>query len=67
MRCGTIYGMKLVKYLQEVRAELAKVTWPTRKTSVNMTMVVIVASLGVGIYIGGLDLLFTTLLGKFIK
>jgi len=59
--------MKLVSYLQEVRDELGKVTWPTRDSAMRMTGLVIVASLLVGLYIGGLDYLFTNLLGLFIK
>jgi preprotein translocase SecE subunit len=59
--------MSIPKYLQEVRAELGKVTWHTRAESARMTIIVILASLGVGLYIGGLDLLFTNLLGLILK
>lgn len=59
--------MKLLTYLQEVKAELAKVTWPTREASLRMTVIVLVASLLVGLYIGGLDYIFTNLLGFFFK
>ena len=59
--------MSIPKYLAEVRAELGKVTWPTRSDSLHMTGIVILASLAVGLYIGGLDLLFTNLLGLILK
>ncbi|MFH2019021.1 MAG: preprotein translocase subunit SecE [bacterium] len=59
--------MQIPKYLSEVRRELSKVTWPTRKEATRMTVIVIIASLLVGLYIGGLDLVFTSLLGLFIK
>ncbi len=59
--------MNIVKYLQEVRVELAKVSWPTREESLHLTMIIILASLAVGLYIGGLDYLFTSLLGLFLK
>jgi preprotein translocase subunit SecE len=54
-------------FLHEVAAELKKVTWPTREETVKLTVVVIVISILVGAFIGGLDSLFlraTTLLFK---
>lgn len=59
--------MNIFHYFREVRDELRKVTWPSRKSAGNMTMVVIGASILVGLYIGGLDYTFTTLLGHFVK
>lgn len=59
--------MNLLKYLQEVRVELGKVTWPTRKEATYLTIVILAASLAVGLYIGGLDYIFTNLLGLFLK
>jgi preprotein translocase subunit SecE len=59
--------MNIIKYLKEVKVELSKVTWPTRAESLKLTVVILVASLAVGLYIGGLDLIFTNLLGLFLK
>jgi len=59
--------MNLLTYLKEVRVELTKVTWPTRQETIKLTLVIIIASLAVGLYIGGLDILFTNLLGMFLK
>jgi len=55
------------RFIREVVAELKKVTWPTRDETVKLTVVVIVISILVGAFIGGLDSLFlrgTTLLFK---
>jgi len=41
-------------FLREVIAELKKVTWPTREETVKLTVVVIVISILVGAFIGGL-------------
>jgi preprotein translocase subunit SecE len=57
---------KVVKYLSEVRQELEKVSWPSRKDTTRMTMIVVGASVAIGLYVGGLDFLFTSLLGFFI-
>lgn len=59
--------MNIIKYLREVKVELSKVTWPTRAESLKLTVIILVASLAVGLYIGGLDLIFTNLLGLFLK
>lgn len=65
--CGTIYLMNIVNYFKEVRVELTKVSWPTREEAIHLTIIIIIASLAVGLYIGGLDLGFTKLLGTFLK
>ena len=59
--------MNILTYLQEVRVELGKVTWPTRLEATNLTLIILGASLVVGLYVGGLDFVFTSLLGNFLK
>ena len=44
-------------YLTESWAELRKVIWPTRRTVVNLTLIVVAVSILVGAYIAVLDLL----------
>ncbi|MBI2616603.1 preprotein translocase subunit SecE [Candidatus Gottesmanbacteria bacterium] len=56
-----------VVFLKEVRAELVKVIWPGRAEVIKLTIVVIMISLVFGLYIGGLDLLFTKLTDVLIK
>lgn len=58
---------KAVIFLREVRAELAKVTWPKRDEVMRLTAVVIIISTVVGIYLGGLDLAFTKLLEYIVS
>lgn len=57
---------KLATYLKEVRLEIKKVNWPTRQETIRYTLIVIGVSAVVAIYLGGLDVLFTTILNKFI-
>ena len=59
--------MNIIQYLKEVRVELTKVTWPTRAEATHLTLIILGASLSVGLYIGGLDFIFTSLLGTFLK
>ncbi len=42
-------------YLTEAWSELKKVSWPTRQTVTNLTLIVIAVSVAVGIYIAVLD------------
>ena len=50
-----------VVFLKEVRSELLKVSWPTRNEVIKLTIVVVAVSFVIGLYVGGLDLLFTKL------
>ena len=59
--------MNILTYLQEVRVELTKVTWPTRAEATHLTLIILGASLAVGLYIGGLDYVFTSLLGTILR
>jgi len=52
------FGANPVKFVKEVRAELGKVTWPTREDTIKLTVVVIAISVLVGGFIGGLDAIF---------
>ncbi len=47
-------------FLSEVRNELKRVTWPSRKEVYATTFVVILTSIFFGLYLFGLDLLLNT-------
>ncbi|HCM82453.1 TPA: preprotein translocase subunit SecE [Patescibacteria group bacterium] len=44
-----------LQFIKEVQQELKKVTWPTRQETIKLTGVVIIISLIVAFFIGGLD------------
>lgn len=50
---------KITNYIQESIAEMKKVTWPTKKETYNYTILVVGISLGVAIFLGILDYIFT--------
>ena len=54
-------------FLRETRDELKKVVWPTRQETIRLTLVVIVISLFVGLFLGTLDFIFTKGIGIVIK
>ncbi len=57
---------KIVTFLKEVRLEMKKVNWPSRDKTIQYTLIVIGISVATAIYLGGLDVLFTNFLNKFI-
>lgn len=45
-------------FVEDIVGELRKVTWPSRQDTMNLTFVVIVISVIVGLFLGGIDILF---------
>lgn len=46
---------RIVRFLREVRGELKKVVWPTRKEALRITWIVVVFSLTVAVFLGMID------------
>lgn len=63
----TIATVNPIKFIHQVREELAKVSWPNRKDTLNMTVIVLGVSVAVGLYVGGLDAVFTSLFDIIIR
>lgn len=59
--------MNPISYLKDTIAELKAVRWPTRQQTLRLTVIVIAISIVVGAYVGGLDLLFTSVLKSFFS
>ncbi len=57
---------RFVNYLKETRAEMDNVSWPSRKKTINFTLVVIVVSLVTAAFLGFFDYIFSLVLQKFI-
>ena len=49
-------------FVEDVRNELKKCSWPTRSELFDSTVVVIVSVLIVGVFVGGSDIVLLTLL-----
>lgn len=50
--------MGFIDYLRDTRGELRHVTWPTKQQAVGYTMIVLLVSVGTGLFLGLLDFLF---------
>jgi len=48
-----------VTFVRQAYDELRQVVWPTRREIFRLTGIVIILSVIMGVYIGGLDWLFT--------
>ena len=46
---------KIIKFLKETKAEMTKVTWPTKQEIIGSTIVTVVVSIVVSIFIGIVD------------
>lgn len=49
------------RYVKETIGELRKVSWPTRKEATNLTIIVLIVTFAMSMYLGFLDLIFTRL------
>jgi len=56
----------LFTYFREAIAELKKVVWPTKKQTINYTIIVVLLSIGVAIFFAVLDNIFNLGIGKII-
>ena len=58
---------RIVRYFKETRAELRKVTWPTRREATNLTLIVLGVTVAMAIFLGAVDLLFATLIRLLVS
>lgn len=56
-----------ITFLRETYDELRKVIWPTRNEIIRLTAIVVIISVAVGIYIGGLDFALVKAVEYIIK
>lgn len=54
-----IFGF--IDYLRDVRAELDKVTWPTREDTIRLTRIVLATTIAASILLGIISAIFTEL------
>lgn len=58
--------MGIIQYIKETQVELKHVSWPTRNQAIVFSIVVILVSIGVSLFLGLFDYLFKIGLSKFI-
>ena len=58
--------LKIGKFLGQVKTEMGKVAWPSKPELISSTMVVIVATILLGIFIGVCDLVLSRTINLLI-
>jgi len=66
-RRGPSVVERATRYLREVRAELNRVTWPSRQELIASTVVVLVVVTVTAAYLGAWDALFTWLFQRVLR
>lgn len=56
-----------ISYFKESKAELGKVIWPTRRETVRLTLITILISVVVGLYIAGIDTVLSQIAERFLR
>jgi preprotein translocase subunit SecE len=54
-------------FLEDVRAEMGKVTWPTRKETIATSWVVITIVLLISLYLGACDMILAKLIRIILR
>lgn len=57
---------RVIKYFREARAEMRKVTWPTRQEAFYLTGIVLAVTVAMSILLWVLDILFTGVMSALI-
>ena len=55
------------RFLREVSVEMQKVSWPNRETVIGSTIVVLIATFVLSVYMWGTDYVFGTILRWIIR
>ncbi len=54
------------QFFREVKVELKKVTWPSKRELIGSTIVTIIFVFIVAFYLGVIDFIYTTIIGKLL-
>jgi len=57
---------RIKRFFEESRQEIRHVNWPTRAEAIRLTAIVIGISLGLALFLGLFDWIFTNLVKSFV-
>ena len=60
-------GNRLFRYFRETYYELRRVSWPTRSEAINLSIIVVVATMTLAIILGLVDWAFSAAFGQFFS
>ncbi len=58
---------RIRNYVASVRTEIGRVSWPSRKEVVSLTVLIILLAIVLGIYLGLADLILTQVLRLLLR
>lgn len=58
---------RIVRYFREVKAEVQKVVWPSRRATINLTGIVLAVTAAMSIALGLIDWLFSRLFALILS
>jgi preprotein translocase subunit SecE len=58
---------RMTSFLKDARGEMKKVTWPSKNDLYKTTVAVIVSSVVFGVYLFGVDLVFSRLIKQIMN
>ncbi len=58
---------KAIEFIKEAYIELRKVTWPSKQEVINYTITVIFISIAVAVFLGALDMGFSSVIERILR
>ena len=58
---------RIVNYFKGVRAEVSRVSWPTRNEVISLTALILILAIILTVYIWGVDGIIATILKLFVR
>ncbi|MEX2462820.1 MAG: preprotein translocase subunit SecE [Balneolaceae bacterium] len=58
---------KITEFIENVRKEMAKVSWPTQQELIDNTIIVVVFTIIISTFIFGVDQVYSTILGAIYR
>ncbi len=58
--------MSIIQYIKDTKAEMRHVAWPTRAQTIVFTILVVLFSIAMALYVGFFDFLFTRTLERVL-
>ena len=58
---------RIVRYFRETRAELRKVTWPSREEALRLTGIVLATTVGFSLFLGIVDYLLSKVFALLVR
>ena len=57
----------IVRYFKETRAEIRKVSWPTRQEATNLTAIVLAVTIAMAAFLGLVDYAFRLIIEAIVR